>query len=150
MLTPTYCNILLIIAGILILSYFAYNISNKYHSSSLNNTNSLEGFASRNNRTDKLNNLRNNNSKSKKLAKLNNTKNARKSNFKNTVRENLENVDYKSDDSHILDADYIKNRFFNYYHSFDTKTMNSKANNMKVFNQKWKFLKDQFWDIFEV
>ena len=81
-------------------------------------------------------------------SKKNNAK-SNKKNHMNKVRENLENVDLQPDGSHVLDADYIKNKITDYYYSFDTKTLRKKGTDMKNFNNKLKFFKEQFWNIFE-
>ena len=85
----------------------------------------------------------------KKLASIGKTANAKKKNNRHKIRENLENVDIQPDGSHVLDADYIKNKIADYYNSFDHKTMRKKDYNMNNFNNKWKFMKEQFWNIFE-
>ena len=168
MLEINFCNILLVLAVIFIISFIAYNISGNQPFKDVNS--SVEGFKIQNQNSksnsksrsssNKLDKLRNT-SKNKKLAHLNS--NSKKSNnkknnkkkasseyFKNIVRENLENVEKQPDNSHILDADYIKNRMFDFYYAFDNKTMNNTDTNMHTFKKKWNFMKEQFWNIFEV
>ena len=161
MLRINFCNILLVLAVIFIISFIAYNISGNQPFKDVNS--SVEGFKIQNKNSksssNKLDKLRNT-SKNKKLAHLNsNSKNSNKKNnkkkassehFKNIVRQNLESVEKQPDNSHILDADYIKNRMFDFYYAFDNKTMNNTDTNMHTFNKKWNFMKEQFWNIFEV
>ena len=162
MLEINFCNILLVLAVVFIISFIAYNVSGNHP---VKNVNSLvEGFKIQNQNpksnssSNKLDKLRNT-SKNKKLAHLNsNSKNSnmkknKKANdehFKNIVRENLENVEKQPDNSHILDADYIKNRMFDFYYAFDNKTMNNTSTDMQTFKKKWNFMKEQFWNIFDV
>ena len=111
-----------------------------------------EGFASAsasNNTKSKLNNLRNNKNNKKLAAVSKNNAEAVKKKNRNRIRENLENVDIQPDGSHVLDSDYIKNKIADYYNSFDHKVLRKKGTDMNNFNNKMKFFKEQFWNIFD-
>ena len=143
MLEMNFCNVLLVLAIVFILSYISYNISGNQPLVPLE-----EGFAS-SAKSSKLNNLKNHNNRKLAAVVRNNNTNARKKNNRNKIRENLENVDIQPDGSHVLDTDYIKNKIADYYHSFDHKILRKKGGDMQNFNNKLKFFKEQFWNIFE-
>ena len=141
----TFCNIILVISVIMILSYFAYNISNMHQIQ--------EPFSSKSNISkNNLKKLKNKNKTNRKLNKINNNNNKKKNNnsHRDKIKERMENIETKDDDSHILDSQYIKDKTLDFYYSFDNKIMNSKGSSVKEFNKKWEFMKEQFWNVFEV
>jgi len=143
----TFCNVILVVGVLIILCYFAYNISKMHQiQEPFSNSKSKNSFQSGNN----LKKLKNKNNR--KLNKINTNNNKKKTNnsHRDKIKERMENIEIKDDDSHILDAQYIKDKTMDFYYSFDNKLMNNKESNLRTFNKKWDFMKEQFWNIFNI
>ena len=79
--------------------------------------------------------------KNNKLSNVKKKHNRRINNIRK--KEKMVNVD-------VFDTNSIKDFVGNYYKSFDNKLMNSPKYDMDTMGKKWNFMKERFWNIFEI